>query len=101
MWANLPSLSLPFFLSLQFSGMGGPPVCFWLHLAFKMRTLCRSYREDMALIRGILNTLFKPREIRGMFSVMLWHQMRSRRWGPGVREAGPCLAAAASWIPSD
>lgn len=80
--------------------MGGPRVRFWLHLAFKTRTLCRSYREEVALIRGILNTLFMPQKIRGMFSVILWHQMRSRRWGPGVRAAGPGLEAA-SWILSD
>lgn len=46
--------------------MGGPLFGFWLHLSFKMQTLLseqkKKKKEDVALIRGILNTLLTPQK---------------------------------------
>lgn len=64
-------------------------------LSFKTQSLCQNFKKDMALIRGILNTLFTPRKIRGMFSVILWPSdevaKMGTRWLYGL-----CLAAMAA-----
>lgn len=59
--------------------------------------------EEVALIRGILNTLLTPQEkkikIRGMFSVILWPSDEVA--GRDGDQVAPVPGSAASWILSD
>lgn len=59
-------------------------------------------KEDVALIRGILNTLLTPQEkkkIRGMFSVILWPSDEVA--GRDGDQVASVPGSAASWILSD